>query len=304
MSLDGHAGFGANSQSNKKLRFEAPPMRTFDFPTLAERLLPSVLAAGAVQMRLYERCIAVEQKADSSPVTAADRESEAILLEGLWNAARGVPVVAEESMSLGVAPPKGTTFFLVDPLDGTREFVEHRGEFTINVGLVVGKVPVFGLIYAPVFGALYVTLGAGRAVETQIRPGGPAVSLASCPLRELRTRAPNVDALTVLESRSHRTDQIEDFLAGYSIAEVKRAGSSLKFCLIARGDADFYVRLGPTREWDTASGQAILEAAGGSVTTLSGKSLIYGNCQDNYYNPNFVAWARAPIPKREQAARA
>jgi 3'(2'), 5'-bisphosphate nucleotidase len=273
-------------------------MRTFDFPALAERLLPSVLAAGAVQMRLYESGTIVEQKADSSPVTAADREAEAILLDGLWHAARGVPVVAEESMSLGVAPPKGTTFFLVDPLDGTREFVEHRGEFTINVGLVVGKKPVFGLIYAPVLGALYVTLGGGKAFETSIAAGSNGVSLRSCPLRELRTRTPNFEALTVLESRSHRTEQIEAFLADYSIAEVKRAGSSLKFCLIARGDADFYVRLGPTREWDTASGQAILEAAGGCVTTLAGHPLVYGNGADAFYNPNFIAWGRTPIPKR------
>jgi 3'(2'), 5'-bisphosphate nucleotidase len=275
-------------------------MRTFDLPLLAERLLPSVLAAGAIQLRLYGEGTAVERKPDSSPVTAADRQAEAILLEGLWAAARGVPVVAEESMSLGVAPPKGTTFFLVDPLDGTREFVEHRGEFTINVGLVVGKVPVFGLIYAPVLGALYVTLGEGNAVETKIPPGDAKVSLRDCPLRALRTREPDVDALTVLESRSHRTPQIDSFLSGYSIAEVKRAGSALKFCLIARGDADFYVRLGPTREWDTASGQAILEAAGGCVTTLAGHRLIYGNVGEDYYNPNFVAWARRPIAPRSR----
>ncbi|MDQ8697911.1 3'(2'),5'-bisphosphate nucleotidase CysQ [Hyphomicrobium sp. LHD-15] len=275
-------------------------MRTFDFPALAERLLPSVLTAGAAQMRLYESGTAVEEKADSSPVTAADREAEAILLDGLWTAARGIPVVAEESMSLGVAPPRGTTFFLVDPLDGTREFVERRGEFTINVGLVVGKTPVFGLIYAPVLGALYVTLGKGKAVEAYIPPGRTDVSLSDCPLRELKTRTPNIDALTVLESRSHRTTQIEAFLADYSIAEVKRAGSSLKFCLIARGDADFYVRLGPTREWDTASGQAILEAAGGCVTTLAGHPLVYGNGEDSYYNPNFIAWGRTPIAPRRQ----
>jgi 3'(2'), 5'-bisphosphate nucleotidase len=273
-------------------------MRTFDFPRLAERLLPSVLAAGRMQMRLYESGTAVEEKADSSPVTAADREAEAILLDGLWDAARGVPVIAEESMSLGVAPPRGTTFFLVDPLDGTREFVDRRGEFTINVGLVVGKKPVFGLIYAPVLGALYVTLGEGKAVETHIPAAEAEASLGSYVLRELHTRAPDVGALTVLESRSHRTPQTEKFLADYAIAEVKRAGSSLKFCLIARGDADFYVRLGPTREWDTAAGQAILEAAGGCVMTLGERPLSYGNHADAYYNPNFIAWARAPIPKR------
>jgi 3'(2'), 5'-bisphosphate nucleotidase len=275
-------------------------MRTFDFPALADKLLPAVLAAGAAQMHLYECGVLVEQKPDSSPVTAADREAEALLLDGLWHAARGVPVVAEESVSLGEAPPRGTAFFLVDPLDGTREFVNHCGEFTVNIGLVVGKSPVFGMIYAPALGELYVTLGPGRSVGTHIPVTAKAEPLASYPLRELRTRTPNVNALTVLESRSHRTPQIEAFLSRYAITEVKRAGSSLKFCQIARGDADFYVRLGPTKEWDTAAGQAILEAAGGMVTTLAGHPLTCGKADDGYLNPNFVAWGREPIPPRAE----
>ncbi len=273
-------------------------MRTFDFPSLAENLLPAVIAAGAAQMRLYQGDIAVTQKADSSPVTAADRESEALLLDGLWHAARGVPVVAEESMALGETPSRGSTFFLVDPLDGTREFLHKNGEFTINIGLVVGTAPVFGMIYAPAIGALYVTLGEGRAVEAYISLQGPPAKLSATPLQELRTRTPNADALTVLESRSHRTAETEAFLSRYPVAEVKRAGSSLKFCRIARGDADFYVRLGPTKEWDTAAGQAILEAAGGQVTTLEGVRLTCGHAEDDYLNPNFVAWGKGPLAPR------
>jgi 3'(2'), 5'-bisphosphate nucleotidase len=276
-------------------------MRTFDFPSLAEKLLPAVLAAGQAQMRYYQRDVAVETKPDSSPVTVADRESEALLLEGLWNAARGVPVIAEESMSLGAAPAKSRSFFLVDPLDGTREYVNRVGEFTVNIGLVVDAAPVFGMIYAPALGDLYVTLGQGRAVEAHVPLDESKASLASLPLRDLRTRQPDAGALTVLESRSHRTAETEAFLAGYAIGEVKRSGSSLKFCRIARGDADFYVRLGPTREWDTAAGQAILEAAGGSVTDLSGQRLAYGKADGGYGNPHFVAWGREPIAARVKA---
>lgn len=280
-------------------------MRTIDFPSLAERLLPAVLAAGTVQMRLYEGGCAVESKADSSPVTEADRESEAVLLEGLWKAARGVPVIAEESMALGTAPAAGTTFFLVDPLDGTREFVSRRNEFTINIGLVVAARPVFGLIYAPVLGELYVTLGEGRAVSAHIPVHAAAPRLADMALHTLATRAPDERALTVLESHSHRTPETERFLAGYDLAEVKRAGSSLKFCRIASGAADFYARLGPTKEWDTAAGQAILEAAGGQVTTLDGAPLTYGHAERAYLNPHFVAWARAPIaPSRADISSA
>ncbi|HRN88099.1 3'(2'),5'-bisphosphate nucleotidase CysQ [Hyphomicrobium sp.] len=269
-------------------------MTTNDFPSLAEALLPSVLAAGAVEMRHHAAGVTVETKNDSSPVTVADREAEAILLEGLRTAAPGVPVVAEECVAAGDVPVKGSAYFLVDPLDGTREFIKGSSEFTVNIGLVVDGVPVFGMIYAPVIGALFVTLGRGRAVETAIRVDELAPSLTNRPLKDLATRTPDLDALIVVTSRSHRAESVEAFLAGYAVAEVRRGGSSLKFCQIARGDADFYVRLGPTNEWDTAAGQAILIAAGGCVTTLDGTPLPYGTTPD-MINPPFVAWSRAPI---------
>lgn len=274
-------------------------MRAFDLSDLIDKLLPAVLAAGAVQMRYFSGPVAVETKADTSPVTAADRESEALLLDGLWHAARGVPVIAEESMSLGQAPPKGTAFFLVDPLDGTREFVHRRPEFTINIGLVIGAQPVFGLIYAPALGELFVTLAKERAVFVRMAPdaAGPA-KLSAYPLLDLRTRAPDIDALTVMESRSHRTAETDAFLQRYSITGIERAGSSLKFCRIARGEADLYARLGPTCEWDTAAGQAILEAAGGCVTDLSWAQLVYGKTEAAYRNPHFVAWGRTPLASR------
>lgn len=274
-------------------------MTTFDFPALAEELLPSVIAAGAVELRHHAAGVAVERKPDSSPVTAADREAEALVLEGLRDAAPEVPVVAEESVAAGDVPLKGSAYFLVDPLDGTREFIRGSGEFTVNIGLVVDGVPVFGMIYAPVIRALFVTLGAGRAVEAAIAADERAPGLADRPLRALATRQPDFDALTVVTSRSHRAASVEAFLEGYAVAEIRRHGSSLKFCQIARGDADFYVRLGPTNEWDTAAGQAILAAAGGRVTTLDGAPLTYGNTPD-MINPPFVAWGRDPIAPRKR----
>jgi 3'(2'), 5'-bisphosphate nucleotidase len=273
-------------------------MRAFDFSALANTLLPAVLAAGAAQMRYFADGVSVETKADTSPVTAADRESEALLLDGLWHAARGVPVIAEESMSLGQSPPRGTAFFLVDPLDGTREFVNRRPEFTVNIGLVVGSKPVFGLIYAPALGELFVTLGGGRAVSAEIPVTAGSANLPDRELRDLHTRAPDLAALTVIESQSHRTAETEAFLKGYAVADVQRSGSSLKFCRIAQGRGDFYARLGPTCEWDTAAGQAILEAAGGSVTDLAWTPLTYGKSNASYKNPHFVAWARTPIAPR------
>ena len=273
-------------------------MRPLDHSVLADTLLPAVLAAGRATMRYFKTGVDVEQKPDASPVTAADREAEAILLDGLWHAARGVPVVAEESASLGVLPSPSTTFFLVDPLDGTREFINGCPEYTINIGLVRNGAPLFGLIYAPALSALFVTLDQGRAVQVDVAPEASVGSLSDCALVGLSSRAPDAQALIVLESRSHRSPATEKFLRGYPIASSKIAGSSLKFCMIARGDADLYARMGPTKEWDTAAGQAILEAAGGSVTRVGGEVLTYGKADVGYLNPHFIAWGKGFIPPR------
>jgi 3'(2'), 5'-bisphosphate nucleotidase len=271
-------------------------MNPLDHARLADALLPAVLAAARIEMRHYLAGVTVELKPDDSPVTAADREAEAVLIDGIWRAARGVPVVAEESAALNAAPPPGAAYFLVDPLDGTREFASRCEEFTINVGLVAGDAPAFGLIYAPALSALCVTLGPERAVETRIAPDAEGISLADCALTEMRAREPDLNALVALESRSHRNVATDEFLARYRIQHVKRAGSSLKFCLIARGEADLYARLGATREWDTAAGHAILSAAGGTVTTVDGAPLAYRKLDQAYLNPHFVAWGRRPLP--------
>lgn len=275
-------------------------MRLLDHSALADALLPVVLAAGRAEMRYFITGVEVERKPDESPVTAADREAEALLLEGLWQAARGVPVVAEESASIGVLPNPSTSFFLVDPLDGTREFVERCGEFTINIGLIRDREPVFGLIYAPALSTLFVTLDERRAVEVRIAPDARVTSLKDCAVVDIRTREPAREALIALESRFHRSPATDKILSGYAIASSKIAGSSLKFCVLARGDADLYVRMGPTMEWDTAAGQAILTAAGGTVTRVGGEVLTYGKADVGYLNPHFIAWGKrfiAPPPR-------
>jgi 3'(2'), 5'-bisphosphate nucleotidase len=206
-----------------------------------------------------------------------------------------VPVVAEEAVAAGTLPAVGTTFFLVDPLDGTRAFINRSPEFTINIGLVEGNQPVFGLIYAPALELLFATLGPDEAVETRLAPDAKGVRLESCPFKQLHTRAPDARALVAFASRSHAAESTDAFLKQLAIAEKRKASSSLKFCLIARGEADLYARLGQTSEWDTAAGHAILAAAGGSVTTVDGQPLRYGKRAQGFANPNFVAWGRTPL---------
>ncbi len=261
---------------------------------LADRLLPVALAAGKAIMRHYGGAVAVEQKTDASPVTQADREAEAVIVEGLRAVAPDVPVIAEEAVSAGQVPQTGERFFLVDPLDGTREFIEGRDEFTVNIALIERGRPVFGLVYTPARGRLYVTLGPDRAVRGMLEAGTAAPSLSSWPHERIRTRVPDLSALTVVASRSHMNEATEDYLAAFSIAHIAHAGSSLKFCVLAEGAADLYPRLGRTMEWDTAAGHGVLSAAGGVVLDLAGTPLIYGKRADGFANPPFVAWGRAP----------
>ena len=274
-----------------------------DHRGLAEALLGAVLEAGAVEMRHYRAGVSVETKADESPVTAADREAEAILVAALGSVAPGIPIVAEEAVAAGVIPDMGARFFLVDPLDGTREFINRRDEFTVNIALAVAGRPVFGIVYAPALSDLYVTLGPARAARARIDPASKSRTLAACGFADIRTRVPDPARLTAVASRSHMNPDTEAYLAGYQVAERRDAGSSLKFCVIARGDADIYPRLGPTMAWDTAAGHAVLLAAGGAVTGLDHSALAYGTRtgeapKDRLRNPNFVAWGTpTPLPR-------
>lgn len=276
---------------------------TAEHDALVEALLPAVMEAGRLQVALLDQGFTVDHKGDSSPVTEADHRSEAILLAALAVAAPGVPVVAEEEVAARRIPALGPRFFLVDPLDGTREFVARRPEFTVNVALVEHGRPVLGIILAPALGEIFATRGSGAAWMPLVRSGmRPADGLAA-PLpplgrwRGLATRAQLAGGLSLLDSRMHGARpgaQRPALLKDAVIAERRAVGSSLKFGLIARGDADLYVRLGPTSEWDTAAGQAILVAAGGAVTTLDGAPLTYGGSDPRFLNPHFIAWGRGP----------
>lgn len=266
-----------------------------DHEALAAALLGPVLEAGAVEMRYYRSGVEVEAKADNSPVTAADREAEAILLEALSRIAPQVPVVAEEAVAEGRMPKVARSLFLVDPLDGTREFIHKRGEFTVNIALVVDGAPRFGIVYAPAIGELYVTLGPRRCGFAVIAPEAAPATLAAAGFRDISTRSATPSTLAAVASRSHLTPETEALLARYPVKSRRDAGSSLKFCLLARGEADLYPRLGPTMEWDIAAGHAVLEAAGGGVVDLDGHPLRYGKAEEGYKSRHFVAFGRREV---------
>ena len=265
---------------------------------LAEALLPVALAAGRVQMAHHKAGVTAQAKADRSPVTIADHQSEEIILAALAKIAPGVPVIAEESVTAGRIPSiDDGTFFLVDPLDGTKGFIRGRAEFTINIALITAGRPSFGLLYAPALADFYVTLGPDAAIAARLAPHAEVADLAACNPTRLRTQVPDPHALRALTSQTHLNSATQHFLDGYNVADRKAVSSSLKFGLIARGEADLYTRVGPTSEWDTAAGHAVLEAAGGSVTTLDGGPLTYGNRDRKFVNPDFVASARQPLPR-------
>jgi len=270
-------------------------MQASEIRCLGEGLLAVALAAARALMSHFGTGMEVERKADRSPVTAADRQAEEIILMGLARLAPGVPVIAEEEVAAGRIPDIRGSFFLVDPLDGTNGFIKGVPEFTINIGLIEAGRPVFGLLYAPALSDFYVTLAPDEAVNAHIGPDAGVTRLGECGLQRLRGRDPNPRALVALTSQAHLNRATEVFLARYNVIERRALASSLKFGLIARGEADFYPRLGPTREWDTAAGHAVLAAAGGAVTDIGGAPLLYGNAACGFESPEFVAWGRGSV---------
>jgi 3'(2'), 5'-bisphosphate nucleotidase len=278
-------------------------MKLEEYGPLVEALLPAVLAAGRIEVAHFAAGVVVETKADTTPVTIADHEAEEVLTQALHRTAPGIPVIAEEAVAAGRVPATPDAFFLVDPLDGTRAFIKGSPEFTINIGLIVDGQPVFGIIYAPALDQFYATIGPHQSVEAKISVEAKDVRLDDCALTRLATRDPDPNALIAFASRSHASQSTDAFLQRLPIVEKRKASSSLKFCLIARGEADLYARLGQTSEWDTAAGQAILAAAGGCVTTLDGRPLIYGKRQAGYANPHFIAWAREPLLRFPETPR-
>ncbi|HSD92291.1 MAG TPA: 3'(2'),5'-bisphosphate nucleotidase CysQ [Methyloceanibacter sp.] len=265
------------------------PAASFDFTRAAALLTEAASRAGAAIMQHYRGATPVELKGDMSPVTGADRDSEAIILEALARVAPDIPVVSEESCGTTIGPLPDR-FFLVDPLDGTKEFIKRRTDFTVNIALIENGRPSFGLVYAPARSLLAVTIGEGEAVEAKLPPSASGAQLNRLPQKRLKARAPRQTGLTALVSASHLDPDTEAFLAKLKIAERSGLGSSVKFLAIAEGEADVYPRFAPTMEWDTAAGQAVLEAAGGVVVDADGAPLRYGKTQTGLRNPSFIAW--------------
>ena len=258
---------------------------------LIERLAASAIDAGEAIMRFYAGGCAAQAKADGSPVTAADAAAEAIILADLAGVAPGIPVIAEEEVAAGRIPDVEGEFFLVDPLDGTREFVGRREDFTVNIALIRDHVPVFGIVYAPAHRRLYAGVVAdGVAWRAPVSPDG-----AIGPRQPLHVRDAPADGIAVVASRSHRTPETDAYLAHFAVADILSCGSSLKICMVAEGLADLYPRLGPTCEWDIAAGDAVLRAAGGRLLDARGGAMRYG--KPRFFNPAFVATGTlAPPP--------
>jgi 3'(2'), 5'-bisphosphate nucleotidase len=250
-----------------------------DLKALAAALLPITARAGAAIMRVYDGDFAVERKRDDSPLTLADLESQRLIEQGLAQLTPGIPVLAEESAHAPWEERRSwRELWVVDPLDGTREFVKRNGEFTINIALIADHNPVLGVISAPAIGVVY--WGAAGIGAFRRRAGEPET-----PIRISAPREP----LRVVGSRSHGSHATETYLERLGSYVQTGVGSSLKFCLVAEGSADLYPRFGPTCEWDTAAGQAVLESAGGHVTRLDGHRLAY-NCRETLINGDFLAF--------------
>ena len=252
---------------------------------IAIELARIALAAGPDIMEVYAEHSAARKKADGSPVTEADERAEAIIYARLKAFAPETPIVAEEAVAAGAEVVRAEEFFLVDPLDGTREFVARNGEFTVNVALVRKGAPVAGAVYAPALGRLW--FGGETAFRVEV-PVGAALPGASAWVLIAARALP--EKLIALASRSHCDAQTKAFLDRLPLSGLRSAGSSLKFCVVAEGEADVYPRFGPTMEWDTAAGDAVLRAAGGGVLTPDGQPFRYGKFEDKLRNGAFVAW--------------
>ncbi len=266
-------------------------MSKINFDTLAKQLVLTAQRAGRVQLDIYASDFSVDYKSDESPVSQADILSEKLILEDLARIAPEIPVLAEEAVSMGTIPELGDLFFCVDPLDGTKEFVQKNDEFTVNIALIKKGVPVFGIVYVPVSGQLYLTLASDKAMQGVMDAYQEGLSFEQLDLLPIHVRAAPSDGLLVMVSRSHMSAATHDFLKEYSVGQLKSAGSSLKFCLVAAGEADLYPRLTPTMFWDSAAGHAIVLAAGGVVQTMDGRPLRYvRNSQSDtpFLNPSFV----------------
>ncbi|ABG30096.1 3'(2'),5'-bisphosphate nucleotidase [Roseobacter denitrificans] len=257
----------------------------FDYNKLTQVMRRLSIEAGAKIMEIYESDdFDVQTKSDQSPVTAADEAADAIISAGLRAAFPDVLLITEEQAASH--SQTGDTFLIVDPLDGTKEFIQRRGDFTVNIALVEDGVPTRGVVYAPARQRMFFTDASGQSVEET----GSFAPETVGETKAMSVSAPDNAALMVVASKSHRDQATDDYINKYAVRDMKSAGSSLKFCLVATGEADLYPRLGRTMEWDTAAGHAVLAGAGGHVVRFDDLSpLRYG--KSGYANPFFIAYA-------------
>ncbi len=252
-----------------------------DLRALIEAARLAARAASAAILEIYATPFDVRRKEDASPVTEADERAERIIIAALAQAAPEIPAIAEELAAAQNLPALGPRFWLIDPLDGTKEFIARNGEFSVNIGLIEGERPILGVIHVPVTNVTYAAAGPGSATRRQ---GDDA----PVPIQARKVPA---NGAVVAHSRSHvDSKKLGAFLTGQPGAQRRISGSAVKFCLVAEGSADLYPRFGTTMEWDTAAGQAIVEAAGGSVTTFDGAPLRYR--KPFFRNPDFIARGR------------
>ena len=250
---------------------------------LLDVALRAAIAGGEEVMRVYAEPFDVTHKDDKTPVTEADLASERVIVAMLAAAFPDIPVVSEETVPAAGFESPADRFWLVDPLDGTREFVAKNGEFAVLIGLVEHGVPVLGIVHGPAIGVTYTAHGPGTAMR---RKGAGA-------WEKIAARAPSADGVVVVHSRSHENSRrLAEYFEGRSVLARTQCGSALKFGVLAAGEADFYPRFGTTMEWDTAAGQAVLEAAGGHVFGLDGRRLQYG--KPGLKNDGFLAWGAKP----------
>jgi 3'(2'), 5'-bisphosphate nucleotidase len=265
------------------------PIMTTTLSPFARKLAEIAWHAGEIILTHYEAGTEARQKEDHSPVTAADEEAEQFILARLKVEWPEIAVVAEEEAAAGRIATIGARFFLVDPLDGTKEFIKRNGEFTVNIAEIENGTPLRGVVYAPAMNRMFIGDGANGAFELDTEAHKlPDFARA----RPIAARPAPADGLIAVASRSHRDTKTEEYLAAYKVKDFLAAGSSLKFCLVAAGEADIYPRHGRTMEWDTAAGHAVLSAAGGTVTQLDGAPFIYGKTAEGFGNPHFVARGR------------
>lgn len=246
---------------------------------LAQKLKPAVIEAGNIILAIRAKGFDVEEKGDQSPVTEADHAAEVILVQALKQHVPDAVIVAEEMAAAGIVPETlGSEFYLIDPLDGTKEFIKGGFDFTVNIGLIKDGTPTMGIVYAPAQNRLFTGIQGIGATEENTQTGQKV---------SIQTRAADESAVDAVASKSHRDEATNTFLEKFAIRDLKSAGSSLKFCLVAAGEADIYPRFGPTMEWDTAAGQAVLEAAGGHSVHPDGTSYQYA--KPGFKNGPFIA---------------